>query len=145
MLTFKKGADTALSDHFKAKDFDCPCANPECTQTHINEDLVHLLNDLRNRLGCPLIVGKGGGYRCLRYEKELAARGYETAKGVSQHSLGAASDVNTDGAHTGFQLEEAARGVGFLAVGVGTNWIHVDLRKPENRSWYYHVRPGDLK
>jgi uncharacterized protein YcbK (DUF882 family) len=131
MKTYPKGSNEQLCAGFKAYEFDCPC--DYCKETPIDDELVLRLQELRELLGFPIKITSG--YRCERYQNELKARGYETAKGISQHQLGKAADIKT-GHHTGKELEAAARKVGFLAVGVGKEFIHVDLR-PEHHSWAY--------
>lgn len=38
---------------------------------------------------------------------------------------------------TGLELEKAARAVGFKAVGIGHNWVHLDIRMDKERRWEY--------
>ncbi len=133
-VSFKRGSKTPVGKHFVAKEFDCPCER--CTSTHIDLEFVKLLDKLREKLGTPLEIHTGGGYRCDWYQKNLAERGFETAKGLSTHQAGRGVDIST-GKHTGKELEEAAREVGIRAVGLGKTWIHVDGRDDKDRKWSY--------
>lgn len=128
---YKKGSDENLSLDFKVREFDCPCDH--CEETLIDDDLVLKLQELREVLAFPIKITSG--YRCEQHQEELREMGFETAHGKSQHELGKAADIKT-GHHLGAELEEAARSVGFEAVGVGRSFIHVDLR-PEHHSWTY--------
>lgn len=130
---YRKNEDAPLSSHFKSSEFDCRC--PQCTTTQVDSDLVGLLEKVRERAG-PLKITSG--YRCQHHQDELRAAGYETAAGISQHSLGRAADIagsNTE--YSGAQLEQFARAAGFQAVGVGRSWVHVDLRSDRERRWTY--------
>lgn len=133
MITFKKGSDEQVSKDFQAREFDCPCH--ECLETPVEMKLIDMLQSLRDEIGFPVKITSG--YRCAAYQEDLKRRGYETAKGISQHQLGAAVDIKT-GHHTGEELEKFARQVGFMAVGVGKHWAHIDLRSDKpNRRWLY--------
>ncbi len=136
ILKFKKGTDVNLSPHFNATEFDCPCT--VCLDTTIDKDLVTKLEALREKAG-PLKINSG--YRCSNYQDELRLRGYETSNGPSQHELGRAADVcGADTGYTGTALETWAREAGFRAVGVGSLWVHVDLRDDKDRRWEYAKR-----
>lgn len=119
-----------MSPNFRATEFDCPCG--QCTETQIDEDLVSKLQQLRDTAGSIKI---NSGYRCANYQEELRKRGYETAKGVSQHELGKAADICIAGL-TGPQMEEKAKEL-FKAIGVGRYFVHVDLRDDKERRWTY--------
>lgn len=131
-MIYAKGKSIQLSNHFVSKEFDCPCN--DCKQTVVDITLVSHLEAMRTILGSKLRITSG--YRCPEYQVQLRLRGYETAKGVSQHELGKAADITNDVA-PGHELEDAARKAGFLAVGVGKNWVHVDTRLGKSRSWKY--------
>lgn len=132
-MLYSKDKNIQLSTHFWSKEFSCPC--DDCKQTLIDKILVSQLEAMRTILGSKLRITSG--YRCQDYQDQLALRGYETSKN-SQHLLGKAADV-TNGVSPGHELEDAARRAGFLAVGVGSNWVHVDLRgeNGKQRRWIY--------
>lgn len=131
---FGKNSPLQLSSHFYAHNFDCPCHS--CHETIIASALPEMLEKMREKLGQALLIHSG--YRCQAYQEELRNRGYETAKGISQHTLGAAADIASPEI-PGLKLEFYARAVGFLAVGVASTWVHVDLR-PCYHSWTYNKR-----
>jgi uncharacterized protein YcbK (DUF882 family) len=130
--SYPKHSDESLSKDFKVSEFACPCDH--CEETLIDDELVLRLQELREALGFPLKITSG--YRCEHHQEELREMGFETAVGKSQHELGRAADVKT-GHHLGIEIEEAARSVGFKAVGVGKAWAHVDLRDDRDRRWKY--------
>lgn len=131
-LTFPKDSQEQVSKYFKAHEFDCPCDN--CSQTFIDMHLLEKLDALREVLGFPVKITSG--YRCDHHQEQLKEMGFETAVGKSQHQEGKAADVKT-GHHLGIEIEEAARSIGFKAVGVGKSWAHVDLRDDRERRWTY--------
>jgi uncharacterized protein YcbK (DUF882 family) len=130
-MIIKKGSGLQLTPNFSTFEFDCPC--PDCKVTTITDELPGKLQAMRDILGCQLRVTSG--YRCANYQEQLRLRGFETAKGISQHELGNAADLS-NGVTPGVELEDAARQAGFVSVGVGKQWVHVDLR-PGYRRWTY--------
>lgn len=130
-MNYPKGSEERLSSGFKAYEMDCPCSR--CHETPIDDELILRLQELRELLGFPVKITSG--YRCEAHQADLREQGCETAVGISQHQLGKAADIKT-GHHTGIELEIAARKVGFVAVGVGKEFIHVDTR-PNHRAWVY--------
>jgi uncharacterized protein YcbK (DUF882 family) len=132
-----KGAIAPLSAHFSTTEFQCPC---KCQEQKIAVDLVDKLERVRVLLGKAIKVTSG--YRCRDYQLDLARRGYETAKGISQHELGRAADIICPGA-TLYQFAAMLTYCEqeFKAIGEGLTFLHVDLRddKPARR-WYYGVR-----
>lgn len=133
-----KTSNNPLTAHFSTEEFACPCG--KCGEQKIAVELVDKLERIRVKLGRPIKVTSG--YRCHEHQLELAARGYETSTGISQHELGRAADITCPGA-TLYEFtamltycEEE-----FQAIGEGLSFLHVDLRtdKP-GRRWYYGVR-----
>lgn len=132
VFLYKKKENRQLSQHFNSSEFDCPCTN--CKHTLIDLTMIEQLEKMRDLLGTKLVVTSG--FRCPEYQQELKLKGYETAAGVSQHELGRAADV-TNGVALGLELEEAASKAGFLAIGRGKHWVHVDMRTGKERRWSY--------
>lgn len=132
-LNYPKKCVDKISDHFSAYEMDCPCS--ACTETLVDSDLMPKLEAIRAKTGGAAVVITSG-YRCQAHQDDLKSRGFETAVGVSQHTLGRAADIRC-GTLTGPQLEAFARAAGFRAVGTGKMWVHVDLRDNKDRSWVY--------
>lgn len=136
LVAIPANVDVKLSKNFSSKEF----GDGVSSWTLIDMRLVAKLQKLRDHLMCPIKVTSG--YRSDVKQAALKAKGYETATGPSTHGYGCAVDISTRGRHTGEQLERAARLVGFKAVGVGTGWIHIDIRVDKERRWEYTVRKG---
>lgn len=131
--TYKKGSNVRISLHFSSNEFDCPCSN--CLSTLVDSELIQKLEAIREKIKTALKINSG--YRCANYQTELRLRGYETSAGPSQHELGRAADIMSSDAGYSGPLEPLAIEAGFLAIGVGHGWVHVDLRADKVRRWTY--------
>jgi hypothetical protein len=134
---FPKGCHFYAAPHFQACEFDCPCTDENCKWTLVEQELADKLARLAELADCPVHVTSG--FRCDHYQDVLRKRGYETAKGISSHMWGGAADIMTR-KHTGKQLQALALQAGFVNIGVGQSWIHVDIRPGGPRSWSYLKR-----
>jgi uncharacterized protein YcbK (DUF882 family) len=123
-----------VSKHFFSNEFRCRCLDPKCTETIIDEELLAMLDKLRDEVGKPVVITSG--YRCFARQTQLLKSGLQTSKKRSQHELGKAVDIMVDGM-TGLELEEVAKKVGFKSIGVAPMWIHVDTRSDKDRRWIY--------
>lgn len=135
-----KGDPDKLSEHFSCKEFECPCVLPTCGTQSIEVSLIDKLTRVRKLMGRPLKITSG--YRCHAHQLALAAKGYETAPGLSQHELGRAADIVLPGA-TLYQFAALLHHCEqeFSSIGEALSFLHVDLRvdKP-GRRWYYGIR-----
>ncbi len=131
-MLYPKDLRAKLSEHFNVSEFVCKCDS--CDEILVDQRLVDLLERVREHIGAALVVTSG--YRCANYQAELKLRGYETAIGPSEHEFGRAADIMSEG-KTGAQLAEAAEKAGFEAIGIGSVFIHVDLRTGKRRRWTY--------
>lgn len=135
---FTKGSTKEVSKGFKACEFDCPCTN--CAVTLVDSELVSMLSALREKVGKPIAITSG--YRCTKHQQELKNSGYETAQGVSQHSLGKAADIVVSGMDISGLIADAIE-VGFKSIGAGKTFLHLDTRGIEDgktRYWTYLKR-----
>jgi uncharacterized protein YcbK (DUF882 family) len=131
IIQWKRGELLELSAHFKSTEFNCHCM--KCDQQMIDSLLIHNLENMRAAVGAIQVTS---GYRCQAYQRQLAADGHETAKGISQHELGRAADIRPYklGIMADFE-QQAARY--FKAIGIAETWLHVDLRSDKVRRWRY--------
>jgi uncharacterized protein YcbK (DUF882 family) len=135
ILCYPKHSTQRLSKNFMSYEFDCRCGRRECVFTFIDPELVVKLQMIRDRIGVPLSINDA--FRCTARQLQIQKDGVlKTAQNVSSHEHGMAADIFTPNL-TGAQLEEHARTVGFLAVGTGKSWIHVDTRPDRFRAWFY--------
>ena len=75
--------DWSAYHNFTAEEFFCPC----CGEERMSEDLICALQTMREDLGAPIVISKGGGYRCHAYE---AAHGRRAG---GAHPAGMAVDI----------------------------------------------------
>lgn len=129
-----------LSKNFTAEELYCPCL--DCRRNgqrvKINQEVVNLLQEMRDIFREPIYVMVGGGVRCKSYNDRIS--GYPQ----SLHTKGLAADVsltNTSGTiENMLKLAFVASVVGFTRVGIYpftySKFIHVDLAKQfKSASW----------
>lgn len=134
---WQKGESVPLSAHFTTDEFACPCTHVECQEQRIAQNFVVKVQKVRDGYARPVRIDSG--YRCQWHQADLAAAGYETAKGISQHQLGNAGDLKPyDPA--GFPDMLAQCEQQFIAIGEAKTWCHCDLRADIARRWYYYKR-----
>lgn len=105
-----------IAKNFLLKEFQCPC----CKTVKIDDEVVILLQRLRDLLKKPIIITSG--YRCYKHNKEVG--GIDD----SFHTQGLAVDVTGDWDLTGVSL--LARTVGFRGIGIyrkKRKFLHLDL------------------
>ncbi len=107
--------DIKLTDNFNLKEFECRC----CKQVKIDSELVRLLQELRNKIGQPIIITSG--YRCEKHNKEVGG------KEDSYHLQGLAVDVT--GSFQVGRVALIAKDVGFRGIGIyrEKHFLHLDL------------------
>lgn len=125
-----KGQGSEISVYFTEDEFSCPCIHASCVSQRINRDLTTRLFAVRQALRSPIHITSG--FRCHEHQLDLAAKGYETAKGLSQHELGNAADVQ---ATIMGKLRVAVESQ-FTSIGYANTFLHVDTRSGD-RKWYY--------
>lgn len=114
--------------HFKAKEFVCPC----CGDLQISTELVILLDNAREALGMPLVVNSG--YRCRAHNRKVGG------SPTSSHLRGLAVDLRVPTSRIRFLLLRALLSAGIERIGIGENFLHVDLdtEKPPMVAWLYY-------
>lgn len=130
-FVWNKGEKEILSPNFNTIEFECSCNYPECKEQRINIELISKLTNIRSKLQLPIKVTSA--YRCGKKQEDLRKQGFETTKGISQHQLGNAVDINC----TNMPLLEQLCDSEFLAMGIAKSFIHVDMRSDYKRRWKY--------
>ncbi len=129
--TWVKGEYENLGRFFTTKEMECCCTHPRCTEQRIAVELIRRLDATRAAHGKPIRINDG--YRCPMEQEDLRRRGFETAKGISQHELGRAADISCANMAALMPLLEQR----FKAIGAAHSWAHVDLRDDKVRRWTY--------
>lgn len=119
---WSKTDDVPLSQHFRSREFTCPCIYDDCFAQFISVKLLNKLEVLKGTYNGPIHVNSG--FRCKRHQDDLRAQGLETSKGRSQHEAGEAADLK---AIDQDKLVEEATKI-FTTYGIAKTFIHVDTR-----------------
>jgi len=82
--------------HIYRSEYECPCCGnipPKFYENQIYYDFFCIFENTRKEWGRPLIIPRGGGYRCPKYQKLLKIQGRPTAM-LSPHYFGIALDID---------------------------------------------------
>jgi zinc D-Ala-D-Ala carboxypeptidase len=121
--------------HFKLSEFNCKCG---CGIGQMDEDLLTRLDAFREFLQSPLKVTSG--FRCQSHNLKVGGAP------KSFHLLGKAADISStkfSGPGLYRQLQKFAPGM-FGGVGVGKNFIHVDVREDSKLFFYDGLKKSNL-
>lgn len=116
--------------YFSQTDFNN--ATPSCSIEDMEPALLELLDEAREVAGIPFIINSA--YRSVEHEHE------QGRDGSSSHTKGLAVDIRTTTSRERFLILSAVLRVGFKRIGIGENFIHVDIdkEKPEMLVWGYY-------
>lgn len=123
---------TYLSEHFEVEEFECPCCgfNYEISQL---ESLARALEKMRSEINSPIIITSGR--RCFAHNSHLP-----DSVPNSQHVIGCACDLYSPNISI-TRLACVAYLVGFRYIGIGDDFLHVDMRDFGNSGagaiWHY--------
>ena len=113
--------------HFKPEEFISPRDNDATLINgyNMNEQLIKILDDIRDVTGKPMTVNSG--YRSPAYNKEIGGAEH------SQHKLYKAADIHIDSQEEGDEIERLAKVFGIGGVGRYNTFIHLDTGR--ERYW----------
>jgi uncharacterized protein YcbK (DUF882 family) len=132
--TWEKGEKTSINKYFNTSEFTCKCSYPECKSQKISVNFINRLTKVREELNKGLIITSG--FRCSRYQKDLAESGANTVVAkLSQHEMGNAADVVP--MHCDIATFQPICEKQFKAIGIAKNFLHLDTRNDKVRRWYY--------
>ena len=127
------------TEHFKYGTSDklaCPCG--ACGNKGLKRPFLDVLEAARVRANIPFRITSG--YRCESYQDLLRSQGYETANGTSPHSKGVAVDIGTKNGEERFAIIRALLTVGFNRLGIGSNFLHVDMDRDRLSKYIWHYK-----
>ncbi len=121
---------TNMWKNFKREEFACS----HCGKNEIKDELISLLQTLRDSLGVPIRITSG--YRCPEYNKLVSPTG-----ATGPHTTGLAADIGVD-REAAVNLLEAALKLPFRGFGLnqkgGGRFVHLDiLPRPTRTIWTY--------
>ena len=110
--------------YFEKSEFDCK----ETGENKMQDAFISRLSKLREAYGKPMKITSG--YRSANHgiEKRKAQPG--------KHTQGIAADIYATGADK-YRIARLAFAQGFSGVGIGKNFIHVDISKERFAVWGY--------
>jgi zinc D-Ala-D-Ala carboxypeptidase len=120
--------------HFRRDEFACKGKDCCGGSNAISDDLIDLLEDLRDGVGFPLVVTSG--YRCPLHNTRVSTTGE-----AGPHTTGLAADLGVDRERAVIVLQYALR-MPFMGFGVNQKgsgrFIHLDIVPREPRTvWSY--------
>lgn len=130
--TYKKGSTTKLSKNFSVYEFRCGLGRPcNCTTTLIDDDLVEILQKIRDHFGKTVRVTSG--HRCADYNRSVSK------STSSYHVKGRAADIVVVGVKPA-EVAKYAESIGVLGIGLyettkDGHFVHVDTRTTKS-FWY---------
>ena len=113
--------------HFRREEFLCAC----CGDERMDHDFLLTLDDLRHRLGFPLIVTSG--YRCPAYNDQVSSTGFN-----GPHTTGRAVDLAIFGGQAFRLLQQCTLGGWMSGIGLKQHgpherrFIHLDNLESED-------------
>ena len=134
MKTYVKGKAVKLSKNFKSTEFDCH-GKGCCTETPIAEELVEILQKVREHFG--VSVNVNSGYRCPVHNSKVGG-----ASKTSYHMKGMAADIVVKGVHPVIvaRYVETLKFNGRIGCYTyndkGEGFVHVDVRGTKSRAFY---------
>jgi len=122
--------------YFTLSEFDSP--DLPGTGEFMCKDFICLLDKAREQAGVPFAITSG--YRTKDYHQQLKQRGYKVSKD-SAHCLGLAADIKCTTSSNRMKILEALLYVGFNRIGMGKDFIHVDIDTRKHKKseviWLY--------
>ena len=124
-------------NYFDISEFDSP-DKPGSGKENMDVNLLMILDNMRHRSGISYKITSG--FRTPEHHKKLKEKGYKTSD-TSPHLLGKAADIAAPDSRSKYLIIEAALHFGIQRVGVGANFIHIDIQeepeKPVRLIWTY--------
>lgn len=123
-----------FDEYFKLSEFDSP--DLPGSGAKMDKAFLGMLSFARHRARVPFLITSG--YRTKAYNKELIKRGLK-ASPFSSHLKGLAADIYVRDDVSRFSILQALIDAGFTRIGIGDNFIHVDIDpdKQQNIIWTY--------
>lgn len=106
----------------------------ETEAENMSHDLMLMLDDLRDKVGFPLI--KTSGYRTPEYNKQIG--GASNSEHIKMPAE--AMDIACTESSKRFAIIKTALEIGFNRIGIGQTFIHLGISKthPQNVIWHYY-------
>lgn len=118
------------SKYFSPREFEL--CNPPCSIDDMQQSFLDTLDRIRDMAGIPLVLNCA--FRSVDYD---LAKG---RSGESAHCVGLAVDIRCSTSVNRFKILKAAITCGIRRIGIGKNFIHLDIDKtlPQNVIFHYY-------
>ena len=114
--------------YFRLEEFNCTHTNLNC----MDLAFIHRLDELRERVGFPMIVTSG--YRDATHPAEAR----KAEPGTGTHCQGIAADIKVSNSFERMNLVHEALKLGFNGIGIAKTFIHIDDRQTTPVMWTYY-------
>jgi len=116
--------------YFSQSDFDQ--ADPPCSIHDMHPRLLEMLDVARFHAGMPIVITSA--YRTVDHELK------QGRDGSSSHTKGVAVDIASASSRHRFVIVSALLKAGFRRIGIGPDFIHVDIDgdKTQDLIWHYY-------
>lgn len=115
-------------NYFTIDEFKCPC----CGKADMNKVFLKHLDIARGVAETPFFITSG--YRCKKHNEEIGG------SPNSSHMKGLAADIKATTSTERYKIIKALLNTGFTRIGVGKDFIHVDMDKDKVQEviWTYY-------
>lgn len=118
-----RGKSVKLSENFHSHEFDCKGKKCQCRRTRIDDNLITILQAIRDEFG---VVAINSGFRCSSHNTAVGGAS------MSYHVRGRAADVVCDGVDP-LIVAQFAESIGVKGIGLYNTkddgfFVHVDTR-----------------
>lgn len=116
-----------LTKHFSRWEFKCSCG---CEYGRVQIEFIERLQKVREKFGLLTI---NSGCRCESHNRSIGG------SPESSHLRGFAADIRCPNSLSRFHLLHSLMQTGFQRIGIGKEFLHVDMDpdKPQSRIWIY--------
>lgn len=113
-------------------DIEFRYCDPPCSLGDMDSYFMQMLDNARHICKTPFVPTSA--YRTEEYEIE------QGRSGTSSHTKGIAIDLKAETSNKRYKIVNALLSTGFNRIGIGKNFIHVDLdrNKTQNVIWHYY-------
>jgi len=121
-----------VMQHFTLDEFKCPC----CYRKGMDPYALVTFDKVRDRAKVRMDVTSG--YRCPAYNAKI------NGKSNSSHLRALAGDFATPNSTYRYRILEAAIAIGVNRIGIGSDFIHLDVDRslPQCVIWDYYPKDG---
>lgn len=121
--------DKKLSKNFNSREFDSP--DIKGSGINMNIVVIYKLQEMRDIYKNPIRIKSG--YRSIAHNKKVGG------KYNSEHLKGNAVDIHIKNNNERYTLIRLAIIVGFNRIGIGTNFLHLDISNTKSKEvvWLY--------